>query len=741
MDDIVSVIENLDSRLILAKFGELVDHQRNLYRDYNEIDEADEINRDWKEFSKTVVDHLINIQNLTESLYNRVTDEIKRQAGTTSQEDLERLQDITSFWLDTSVMSYLYTTIQKSGVLKQEGMGKKPMGYYYTQKSFDKINLLAYMETPFFNQASLKTILSIINLNQQKKELLLLDEINEHPEIKTELLELYNRGQAEFLLNDVRTRIAEGAVLWWWKDPIAMHSAVEHGIFHLNSMKKQWEEINTAMTKESSEYYEMTFSKVQLRSNVYLSQHYRKIAEEAMKVGALGVASEYFQEAKEIILKQGEPSLVSEDFIDGWSTQTIQEQYLTYGLVQSLCKVSLSIQKILNYMKDDKLDLIKVAIQEALEQTKEILKKGDQPYLSSVALMYDTILTYMRDQLKSSTKKILKHTLDFVHDRLDMGAKRLESATNSIYTRWNHAFVNYGKDTSLLRNILKDVDHLKFAILTLDVDEDRKHKLHTQLESMKLATEAHSLVFYADQLFGKNPVKELLIRAKAIHLAFNASTCCNVQQHENYLDEIKTFLNPIMQYSLIRGLIAEVQLRTALLQFTFINTIANILENSNLVKGKKVLASSSRNLEELETFKESGMNIRIAADTLIKVKAPVKINNQDINYGYFVTLSKSMGALSNIIELLKLSMQAYQPKGTLSSSKTVSIMDSASKKAYEAASILGKSEDEKISKLAEQIYMVGQMFNQVVTSLRDGKDLPEDYPLMPILDIIQNLIM
>ncbi len=741
MDEIVSAVENLNSRLIFAKFGELVNHQRELYRDYNEIDEADEINRDWKEFSKTVVDHLINIQKLTESLYKRVTDEIKRRPGETSPEDIARLRDITSFWLDTSIVSYLYTTIQKSGVLKQAGLEKKPMGYYYTKKSLDKINLIAFTDTAFFDEESLKTIFSIISLDQQKKELILLDEIQDHPELKTELLERYNRGQAEFLLNDVRKRIAEGAVLWWWKDPIAMHSAVEHGIFHLESMKKQWDQINTAITMDSSEYYDNTYNKVKLRSNVYLSQHYRRIAEEAMKSGALGVASEYFQEAKEIVLKQGEQSLVSEDFIDGWSTQTIQEQYLTYGLVQSLCKVSLSVQKILYHLKDDDLEPIKIILEESLDQTKDILTKGDQPYLSSVALMYDTILTYMQERLKHPTKKGMKETLDFVNDRLNMGAKRLESATNSISKQWKHAFVNFGQDISLLNNILKDVDQLKFAVLTLDQDENRKHKLHTQLESMKLATEAHGLVFYADKLFGKNPVKELLIRAKAIHLAYNALTCCNLEAHTDFLAEMKTYLNPIMQYSLIRGLIAEVQLRTALLQFTFINTVAQILENSNLSKGKKVLSSSSRDSEELSKFKESAEDIAIAADTLLQVKAPIKINGQDINFLYFSTLSRSMRALTKIIDLLSLSMEAYQPKGTINRSKIISAIDEAGKKAFEAATILGETEDEKTKKLAEQIYMIGQMFNQVETALRDGKDVPEDYPLVIILDIIQNMVM
>ena len=171
---------DLDKRLVFAKFNQLSVERNALYSDYIEIDEPDEIGSAWVNFANSVVNGLLQVVELTKSLFERLVDELRRSKDSTDPKSFDRIRNLTDFWLDLSVVSYLYTTLQKRGILGQPGTNKITRGYIDTKKSIDELIILAFQSGNDFFSRDARIILSeVLGLNQEKKRLDFFDEIQD----------------------------------------------------------------------------------------------------------------------------------------------------------------------------------------------------------------------------------------------------------------------------------------------------------------------------------------------------------------------------------------------------------------------------------------------------------------------------------------------------------------------------------------------------------------------------------
>ncbi|MFV2014184.1 MAG: hypothetical protein ACC656_02045, partial [Candidatus Heimdallarchaeota archaeon] len=275
---------DLDNRLVFAKFNQLSVERNALYSDYIEIDEPDEIGIAWVNFANSVVNGLLQVVELTKSLFERLYDELRRSKDSPDPKALERIRNLTDFWLNLSVVSYLYTTLQKRGILGQPGTNKNTRGYIDTKKSIDELIILAFQTGhDFFSQDARITLSEVLALNQEKKRLDFFDEIqDEEMKERFMLLGHYDQQQAGFLMSRVHKIMMQSAHTWWWRDAIGMHSAAEHAISHISCMMDNWKQSSSDMLEKGQVFYNVTFPVSKMSSDVALAQHFKRLAMAAL---------------------------------------------------------------------------------------------------------------------------------------------------------------------------------------------------------------------------------------------------------------------------------------------------------------------------------------------------------------------------------------------------------------------------------------------------------------------------
>ncbi|MHA2091569.1 MAG: hypothetical protein ACW98K_11975, partial [Candidatus Kariarchaeaceae archaeon] len=710
-----------------------------LYSDFIEIDEPDEISQTWIEFSKTVVDDLLSVVKLTKSLFERLVDELRRRAKQEATPEYERIQNLTEFWLDLSVMSYLYATIEKRGILDQSGTNKNSLGYIETKKSIDDLIILAFQTgQDFFSLQARMTLGEVLSLEQDKKRLDYFDALLDQEGIeerKYQLLGQYDQLQAGFLMTRVQQRLIQSSSTWWWRDPIGMHSSSEHAISHIESMKSHWQKCTSDLQVKGQLFFSATYPISKISSDVSLAQHYRQLGIAALKARGTSISSEYFAKAAELTASLGIENLGIVDKLELW-TPSIPEQYLIYDQMRHLAIISSKFQSIFRYLKEKKFAEIDVLLPEVLTTISDMLSQGDISYVSSVAITYETVFSYILEQIK--TNPDIDAIAQFVQNRINTLAERLHKASHQITSNWLKVVRNDPSNVLAMQELISNIELPLMAIFILPPDSEVVSPASSELLAVQKATEALSIGAAADKEFGKNPVKEMLMRAKTYQLAHEAKSFVSDITDEETINAIKEVLDPIATNALLRGLIAEVQLRTQVLQFRFINTIAPLVENSSLAKpDAKILAKNDE--EELKSFNNDLEELQIASAAIQKHKAPITIGGSPLNWNYINKLEKYSSALINIVSSIQHALNAISKKKS-EIDEAVTSWHEAKQLTFQAADIVAEGKTEDSENLAQQVYSLAQIFSGYENKARDRKSASA-FPVAGIVELLQALIM
>ncbi|MHA2250088.1 MAG: hypothetical protein ACXAD7_06990 [Candidatus Kariarchaeaceae archaeon] len=730
---------DLDPRLIFTRFGELAKVRETLYQDFIEVDEPDEISSAWVNFSASVVNDLLSVIKQTKSLFERLIDELRRSSPQQDgSKEFERIQNLTDFWLDLAVMSYLYSTIQKRGILGQPGSFQNSLGYIETKKSIDDLIILAFQTgQDFFSLQARITLGEVLSLEQDKKRLDFYDTLDNVDEKKFQLLGQYDQLQAGFLMTRVQKRLIQSSATWWWKDPIGMHSSSEHAISHIESMQKHWEKCTSDLQVKGQLFHSATFPIAKISSDVSLAQHYRRLAIAALKVRGTSVSSEYFAKAAELTASLGIENLGIIDRLELWEP-SIPEQYLIYDQMRHLTTIASKYQSILHYLKDGKLDEIKVLIPEVLSKISNMLSQGDIAYVSSVAVTYETVFSYILEQISHSAAPDVGPIVKFVEKRIQTVAERLHNASHQITNNWLKVVKKDPNNISAIKEVVSRIDLPLMAIFILPPDAKVVGPASSELLAVQKATEALSVGTAAEKEFGKNPVKEMLMRAKTYQLTHEALSFITDVGDEDTINAIKEVLKPITKDALLRGLIAEVQLRTAVLQYRFINTIAPLVENSSLANpNAKSIAKIDE--EELKSFSVDLEELNIASIAIQKHKVPITIGGSPLNWNYITKLENYSTGLIEIVQSIQSAINAsIADKDAVEDA--VNAWNEAKQLAFKAADLIAKAGAQDSENLAQQVYALAQIYSGYENKRRDRKST-SPFPVAGIVELLQALIM
>lgn len=727
----------LDSRLVFDKFHQLSVRRNALYSDYIEIDEPDEIGTAWVTFGDSVVSGLLQVIELTKSLFERLVDEFRRSSELPEPETLAKVRNITDFWLDLSVVSYLYATIEKRGVLNQPGTNKNSRGYIDTKKSIDELIILAFQSgNEFFSPEARMTLSEVLALNQEKKRLDFFDEIQEDSmKERYLLLGHYDQQQAGFLMSRVHGIVTKSANSWWWKDAIGMHSAAEHAISHINCMMENWKKSSSDMFEKAQVFHNITYPISKISSDVALAQHFKRLSMAALHSRGTSISAEYFDKAVKLTSSFGIDSLGMGEGLKIWG-RSIPEQNLIFTKMKTLATIASNYQSIIRYLNDGRSDEIKVLIPELLEDLSGIFSQGDVAYVSSVAVAYETVFAYILEQLEAKTD--IKMILKFVEKRIGTIGERLHKASHQITVRWYKIASKNINDVKSLSEIVSEIELPLMALYILPPDNELVIPIASELRAVNIATEALKVGELADREFGQNPVKEMLMRSKIYQLALEAQSLLKFIELKETKKSIESILIPLSQTALLRGLIAEIQLRTAVLQYQFINSIAPILENSTLAKPEHSAMMNIDN-EILDNFNSSLEELSIAAIAIIDHKAPVKIGGQPLNWNYINKIQFYALGLVEIVNSVKEAIKAVSAKKD-AVEDAIESWSEAKDFAFKSADFVAQAKSQDSENLAQQVYSLAQIYSGFENSKRSRKDTGP-FPVSGLVELINALVM
>ncbi len=736
--------DTLDKKLVFSRFGELAQLRQNLYLDYESIDENEEIATDWIKFSENVVSHLLFVIDLTRSLYDRIVDELKRAPDKAEVGDLKRLQSVTSFWLDLSLLSYAYATLGKTKLFKAFSKGSTS-GYYRTRFSFDELLQLGFSQQASFTPESLAILLDLLKQDQLRKHLGYFQEVDFSEEElglsrnRPSLLAEYDFNQALFVLKNVGSTLAKVSQSWWWKDPIAIHANFAHATFHMEKASEREEEITSDLKQKIISFNQSNFESTDLLSDAYLAFHYRTLAKQALIKGDLDFTIQYFDMATNLINKHGQNKALFAPL--AWAGTTIIEELHVMQFAKVAAKATKIYSSLLHELGNDVKELKLDEVKEVQSEISEILKKGDVALLSSILLVYDSIFAYVLDRVKDTDHFNADHLKKFIDERLDLLEDRLNQSFQQLTADWMSALAS-GDEKHQLEHVGKNLEILELAILLLPKNEKFKKEAQIQLHAIDEATEAITIGLKAEEEFGKNPVKELMIRAKTYFLVQDAINYAKKHNLEALSETIEKFLKPLADNALLRGLIAEIQLRTALLQFAFINKVAAIIDSS--VIGSRTLKQGlnvPQDITEINEFKKSMQELLVAVETLINNKQPIRIKGSQVNWEYFQTLYANISGAISFIDAISEAIKASNFLQSKKFSDAALHWSKAKDSTFKAANEVAKGGSRESGALSEQLFTIATMFGEMEQSARDNIASARKIPEEILIGVLQELVM
>jgi hypothetical protein len=230
----------------------------------------------------------------------------------------------------------------------------------------------------------------------------------------------------------------------------------------------------------------------------------------------------------------------------------------------------------------------------------------------------------------------------------------------------------------------------------------------------------------------------MLMRAKTFELTHEAINLIDNVKDEETSSAVRKILEPVAQNAFLRGLIAEIQLRTAVLQYRYINRVAPLIENSSLRERKKK-DESFNDEEELQSFITDLNELNIAASEVQKYKLPIKIGGAPLNWGYLQKLEYYSSGLVKIVKSVNHAIQASKTAKTEVEDAVLN-WDEAKTLAFDAADVIAKGNSGDAESLSQQVYSLAQLYYDCENKRRDRKSL-DPFPVDGIVELISSLLM
>ncbi len=758
----MKVVEEIGEKSTFERFVAMVAQRDQLYDDFIEIDELNEIGTHWITFSKECVQSLTSILALTETLSKRFKKEylvLDPSIPAEMEQKIilgEKLQKQVELLFQGSLLLYVYSSIRNKGVFGVKTTDYSSEGYIRSKDILDDITALFIEETDY-SLARIRPLLGpLVKLEQKKRLIPYLTkekakvESEELPEEVRKELGNYDQMQGIFLIEQLVPFIEDISKVWWWEDPISLYYVASHALEHFESAITHWGNQAGELAIQSIVIDEMLKPKVNIQQNDSLSEHYYRIAVVALKKADYESAYSYLAKGAELHKKSIKLLEAFPSFRDkARKIHFAEEEALRLTLLSKATKLTLIYNKLSASIISGE-EVTAKEIKKLIKLAEETLEYSKIPYLGSIPIIFEVIGQYLLTELKAGTpsKKTIKETdkrLKRVEALLDNASKAQIRSLELL----DDSNVTGSELRTVMRRIIEQTQILAEAAIVLPEGLKNRLNIYSRSKAVVHYCETEILITYTYNLFTTNPVLDLMLIAKAMYTV-NKSV---VHSGEASVDGIETFCSYVKELQaelLLKGNLVEMSILTNILDYhyaTIMPVLDTIVERNKvwIERGEldELIPSLESDIEKLESFMMLLDRIGDNVETIQTHRnEELEIDDQKVNWPVIDRRKEMLAGTKKYLSAIILGLKGYFSWLAKKKIDAAEWYDKGQAVAYEASEEFAKIKDkldDDIAGLPEIIFNFGQFLGSSYSKVRDNLKL-DDYPMEDALGIFQLLM-
>ena len=642
------------------QFVEMELERDTLYHSFTTLDEPKEISEAWVSFAESCARNLSAINNLAdmaiERIYDVIFDVLDGKENPLPLHQLlygdfrNQIMALNQFELQLSILTYVYSQVRNRGVFDHSPSTSQYIYYITSKESIDRIlyrilnDQLPRVEkeglTPSPTKADLlRVLMPLVQLENQKRLLPIYDSLPESKEDPSVLLvkSEYDYLQGVTLVSHIIDISRKASQDFWWGDPISELSILNHAKEHFETTI---EYLNKTPEKQGNRVYTIKnefLPIVDAHSAISLVQHFKYLARNALGIGDLQHAANYYKDS----LKEYEKacSLLSstENPESNLILKKLQQGESELRILESLTHLGLRYSSIVDslYAQDrDKALKECVGLEKLLDKMEAA---GSLPFIYGVSVAYSSAATITTELLEQDLSHL--NVIDRLISQFNFPLKSMGAALSDIPLEMLEVD---DEDPKASFNEFMELDdklsYLEKAIELLppflpERDNQRK-KIHAIRNYLKSLISENKVYLYADN----NIVLDLILRARSHYYAKKAEqSLTGIKNKEKILSNL---INERMVQTKTVGMVTESSLVSLGLQSTYKNVVRRFIEELvELTAEAESLPNYlgetvEKQFNEMTEFNELIDLILLDTQELIAINKDVAIKGNMINWDF-----------------------------------------------------------------------------------------------------------
>ncbi len=723
-----------------------------LYHFYSSIDEFQEINKNWKEFSNFCAYSLYNVSNLASMLYQRYLDEFIRDEEKISDDHdrkehlINQIENLQEFQMETAILMTIYANVVNKGIFSSTK--SKDYSPYYME-GYRILNRISstYFDSSHPQANTIEDIMLAFSFLNQKRHLLqIIEQAPESEKGKKFYLEngFFELNLAEFDGIFKSRLLLQLSEEWWWNDPIALHFVFDRQEYHFQEAIKHFVKVPEDPERNAVQIQERFLPVNKTWKNSALVGHYYRLGLEATKQENYSASREYFNlilglidEMKENLKDIPESKIKFFTFIQ----DTIKNK-TTYQTLKELSNITIKARDLIEkYTLEPPIDEINKLISEIETEVNNPQLLTGINYVSSLPFIYKNFIRDMQIGILSDKNK--KETLKEALDNFNKLAERLKFALNDIVQEIE-GIENNPKNFSEERykNLINDIKKIKLTTFYIP-SCDNKVDLIQEIESIQYLAEA-SYIYYTTKQQEINEILLLIYHSKSHYFSTKA---LEAAQKSTMTIIPRKLLNKRYSQTFIDGQQSELRLFELARQFLFLNSVIDWLAKAY------TLSLSSKEFKDLnykdllnncfsqfELFETINTRIIESCNELINHKELFHTDNIQINWKAIEMKRILSEVLEGFLNTTKETILGYGARSSKEQYKATSHFESSYKILTKTTEILKPVAhmDSNITQLSNQLYEFSMLIKELERGTRE-RDKIQNLPLSQILELMKKL--
>ena len=611
-------------------FVKLEAQRGELYENFLDVDELDEIGPKWISLSKQFAEQISHLLKLTSTIYDRYWDEIEKiseqeknmqlgamegfMAGLQGRKKqlMDLLGELEAFKFNLSIITMEYSRIGTEGIYGNDTRKESSWEEEYHLHPIDTITdvVISFFDLKRPHPVSIADAVKMLYLKMESERSMPNVSFNlkiaEKKGNTEQIHELIKRMGDHYRISGIFSSdyidkiISEASGYWWWDDPLLRYANLIKAEEYWEKLSDLWRNQPGEMSRNASlsEAFDRPVTKS--KGELVFMEHYTRLARKATFAGNHEFASKYYQTVE----KQTNRSLRRLEVIkwDGQSRELVK-QIVSRGVdMQEKAKVfsKLSLSSfMLEQLWENQEDLTRNEVYKQLGDVERHLKDLEIKDVSAVTSQLYTSLDSALREIKVYEEA--KFPVDRAFETLTYYLERFIQLTqNNIADIWEqidvHEDVQQINLERLTQYTLASQSIAQSVAFVPNFIKSREHCLK-KVRILYHYTMSGKYNKIANQTGTSNQVLSLLLRGKAAYHSRRATQLMKDQPKDEMHQE-KIDLQ--MDITYLIGYLEETKILHLVSQFTFVDKVLQAIID---VTQEQKLSEKEKKEEKKQTQK------------------------------------------------------------------------------------------------------------------------------------------